>query len=128
MRAPPAAPNTSNRSVASRRSLSALAMRQHLQVDSSKDICSVAPNGASLGRARTTNGSDRGKHDLALFVRLGRAEVDMDGLLQKLAKHGELLRLLPILFRVVADVPIGQQALHEVPPLQLRFHVPPSIA
>jgi hypothetical protein len=44
-------------------------MRQYLQVDSSKAICSVALNAASLGRARTTNGSDRGKHDLALIVR-----------------------------------------------------------
>ncbi len=44
-------------------------MRQYLQLDSSKAICSVALNGASLGRARTTNGSDRGKRDLALIVR-----------------------------------------------------------
>jgi hypothetical protein len=47
-------------------------MRQYLQVVSSKDICSVALNGASLGRARTTNGSDRGKHDLTLIVRRHR--------------------------------------------------------
>lgn len=44
-------------------------MQQYLQVVSSKAICSVALNGASLGRARTTNGSDRVKHDLALIVR-----------------------------------------------------------
>jgi hypothetical protein len=43
-------------------------MRQYLQVDSSKDVCSVALNGASLGWTRTKNGSDLGKHDLALIV------------------------------------------------------------
>jgi hypothetical protein len=38
----------------------AVATQRRIQDDFKKDICSVAASGASLGRARTTNGSDRG--------------------------------------------------------------------